>query len=315
MNRLLALIKRELWENRIAFRTTPIALFGLYVVGALMTLFTFGYFDHDFHTLKDAVRYAAQSDPEVRGHVVYLANLGSSTFFSFVLGIVVFFYLLGSLYDDRKDRSILFWKSLPASDTVTLVSKLFTAMWVVPTIFWATYVVTQITLYLIGSLTALWLGENPWTLFVGLGNPFKAWGLVLASYYATAIWSLPVYGWLMLVSSFAPRIPLLFAIIPPAVVAVLQIWIDFLRTFTLRANLGGVIWEWWANSPLLNCCGQEKGVVGPILGIPVTTTFDHTATVGNMLDRLFSMQMLYGLGLAVLFLAAALWLRRRATDN
>ena len=85
-----------------------------------------------------------------------------------------------------------------------------------------------------------------------MANPFKAWGLLLASYYAQAIWALPVYGWLMLVSSFAPRIPLLFALVPPAVFAVLQIWIDFLRTFTLKTNLGGLLWEWFANSPFIS---------------------------------------------------------------
>ncbi|NIV34381.1 MAG: hypothetical protein GWN58_34455, partial [Anaerolineae bacterium] len=74
---------------------------------------------------------------------------------------------------DRKDRSILFWKSLPASDTLTLASKLLTAMFVLPSIFWVAYVITQIALYIITAITVLSVGENPWTLFMGLGNPFK----------------------------------------------------------------------------------------------------------------------------------------------
>src|SRR3546814_20822192 len=44
-----------------------------------------------------------------------------------VLGFVVFFYCLGALYDDRRDRSILFWKSLPVSDASTVLSKVFSA--------------------------------------------------------------------------------------------------------------------------------------------------------------------------------------------
>lgn len=315
MNRLLALMKREYWENRIAFRTTPIVLIGLYIVGVLMTLFTFSHFDHEFHTLKDAIRYISGTDQALRSQVVYLANMGSSSFFTFVLAIVVFFYLLGSLYDDRKDRSILFWKSLPASDTLTMASKLLTAMLVVPTIFWAAWVIALLVIYGIAAVTVLILGENPWTLFMGLGNPFKAWGLMLASYYAQAIWALPVYGWLMLVSAFSPRLPLLFALVPPAVFAVLQIWIDFLRTFTLQTSLGGILWDWWVDSPTINCCGPEGGQVTAVLGVPVTDRFDHAVTIGNMLDRLFSLPMLVGLVVAAAFLAAALWLRSRATDN
>lgn len=315
MNRLLALMQREYWENRVAFRATPIALFGIYMAGALMTLITFNHFDHDFHTLKEAVRYVAGTEEAMRAQAMYLGNMASSGFFTVVLGFVVFFYLLGSLYDDRKDRSILFWKSLPASDTLTLASKLLTAMFVVPSIFWVAYVVTQLALYVIAAITVWTVGENPWTLFMSLGNPFKAWGLVLASFYAQAIWALPVYGWLMLVSSFAPRIPLLFALVPPAIFAVLQIWIDFLRTFTLKTNLGGLLWEWYANSPFITCCDAQQGEVGAMLGIPVTSTFDHAATIGNMLDRLFSIQMFWGLMIAAAFLAAALWLRRRATES
>ena len=123
-----------------------------------------------------------------------------------------------------------------------------------------------------------------------------------------------VYGWLMLVSSFAPRIPLLFALVPPAVFAVLQIWIDFLRTFTLKTNLGGLLWEWFANSPFISV-GENDGGDFVTLGIPLTSTFDHAATLGNMLDRLFSIQMLWGLLIAAVFLASALWLRKRATES
>lgn len=316
MNRLLALMKREFWENKGAFRTTPIVLLGICLAFVFMVLISFNQFDHEFHTLKEAIRHLAMVDESVRSNGIYLLHfVPLNWLFSFVLAVVVFFYLLGSLYDDRKDRSILFWKSLPASDTLTLVSKLLSAMVVVPVMFWLAYVATVILFQIIASITVLSVGENPWTLFLSLGNPFKAWGLVLASYLAQSIWALPVYGWLMLVSAFAPRIPLLFALAPPAVFAILQAWIDFLRTFTLQADLGGLIKEWFINSPIIIWGTENNGAPKPVLGIPVSDTFDHAATLANMLDRLFSMQMLWGLVIAAVFLSAALWLRHRATDN
>lgn len=168
---------------------------------------------------------------------------------------------------------------------------------------------------LIFSVVVLSLGENPWTLLLGLGNPFKGWSMVLLSYLAQSVWALPLYGWLMLVSSFAPRMPLLFAILPPVVIAVLQIWIEFLQTFTLKNNLFGVIGEWFANSPLIMSADDHGDEFAVALGIPLTKTFGHEVTVANMFDRLFSINMLIGLAVAAVFLGAALWLRRRATES
>jgi len=148
---------------------------------------------------------------------MYQGMLGSSVFFTVVMSFVIFFYLLGSLYDDRKDRSILFWKSLPASDTLTVASKLLAAMFIIPAFFLAITIITHVLMAIIGSLMVLGADGNPWSLFLSVVNPFKAWGMIAASYLAQSVWALPLYGWLMLVSAFAPRVPLLFATLPPLV--------------------------------------------------------------------------------------------------
>ena len=315
MNRLAALVKREFWENKGAFRTTPLVFGGILLAAQIMFLITFNHFDNEFQSLKELLLFIAQQDVALRSKVLYEINLSMSVLFSMILGFVVFFYLLGSLYDDRKDRSILFWKSLPASDTLTIGSKLLSAMVVAPLIFWVVYVLTHILIMLLFSAVIVTLGENPWTLLLSLGSPFKAWSLVLTSWLAQAIWALPLYGWLMLVSSFAPRIPLLFAILPPVVLGVLELWIDFLKTFTVSDNLFGLFGKWYANSPLIGSAGDHGNEFGVALGVAITSDFDHQVTVANILDRLFSSQMLINLVVAVVFFGAALWLRRRATES
>jgi ABC-2 type transport system permease protein len=315
MNRLMALVKREFWENKGAFRTTPLVIAGINILLILMFLITFNHFDNEFQSLKELLRFVAQQDVELRDKVLYEINFSMSVIYSMVLAFVVFFYLLGSLFDDRKDRSILFWKSLPASDTLTIGSKLLSAMIVAPLIFWIVYVLTHIVVMLIFSVVILILGENPWTLLLSLGSPFQAWSLVLASYFAQSIWALPLYGWLMLVSSFAPRIPLLFAILPPVVLGLLELWIDFLKTFTINDNLFGLFGHWFANSPLIMSADDHGNEFGVALGIPLTSDFDHQVTISNMVDRLFSIDMLIGLVIAAVFLTATLWLRRRATES
>ncbi len=108
MNRLLALIKREFWENKGAFRTTPLVIGGIFLAAMLMALITFNQFDNEFQSLKELLRFLAQQDAGLRARFLYQSSLEMSVIFSMVLAFVVFFYLLGSLYDDRNDRSILF---------------------------------------------------------------------------------------------------------------------------------------------------------------------------------------------------------------
>jgi hypothetical protein len=139
--------------------------------------------------------------------------------------------------------------------------------------------------------------------------------MIAFSYLATAIWFLPSTAWLLLVSAFSPRVPLLFALLPPILISILQTWIDFLRTFTLDSNLFGLVGEWVSNSPAILTAQVRDGRGMVALGAAITETFDHAVTASNILDRLFSIQMLYGLLISFVFLAGALWFRRRATDN
>jgi ABC-2 type transport system permease protein len=315
MKRMLALLKREYWENKGAFRTTPLVIGGIYIAFLGMSIFTTAHIDSDLYTFREAVRIMGQQSEEFRAHVMYQSLLGSSVFFTFVMSFVILFYLLGSLYDDRKDRSILFWKSLPASDTLTVASKLLAAMVLAPAAFLLVLIVTHIIMAIIGSLMVWGVDGNPWTLFLSVANPFKAWAMIGASYLAQSLWALPVYGWLMLVSAFAPRVPLLFATLPPLVFSILQTWIEFLRTFTLKNNLGTAIGDWFVNSPAILFVKVDNGHGEVSLGFQLTEDFDHAVTFGNMLDRLFSTQMMIGLIVAAVFLAGALWLRHRATDN
>jgi ABC-2 type transport system permease protein len=315
MKRLIALIYREYWENKGALRTTPLVIGGINIVFLLLAMFTTAHIDSDLYTFREGIRILGEQPDALRGSIMYNGMLGSSVLFMVVMSFVVFFYLLGALYDDRKDRSILFWKSLPASDTLTVASKLITAMVLVPLTFLIVIILTHIAMAIIGSLMIMSVDGNPWTLMLSVVNPFKAWAMIAASWFAQSIWALPVYGWLLLVSAFAPRVPLLFATLPPLVFAILQTWLEFLRTFTLKNNIVGVIGNWLFNSPAILTAEVHDGHGEIALGIPLSKDFDHAVTLANILDRLFSVQMLAGLAIAAVFLAGALWFRHRATDN
>ena len=152
-------------------------------------------------------------------------------------------------------------------------------------------------------------------VFPSISAPGVCRGTILLAYIAMAFWALPLYAWLMFVSSFAPRVPLLFAVLPPVVFAVLQIWLKFLQTFTFRDNLFGVIGQWFANAPLITSADEHNGEFTAGLGIPITSDYDHAVTVANIFDRLFSTDMAIGLVVAAVLLSGALWIRHRATDS
>ena len=71
MNRLMALLKREYWENQGAFRTTPLVVGGIYIVLTLMFLITFSHFDNEFQSLKELTRFLSQTDVGLRSEVIY----------------------------------------------------------------------------------------------------------------------------------------------------------------------------------------------------------------------------------------------------
>ncbi|WP_229424965.1 hypothetical protein [Massilia sp. Se16.2.3] len=145
-----------------------------------------------------------------------------------VLPVVAFFYCLAALYDDRRDRSILFWKSLPISDTQTVLSKLATVLVAAPLISIGIAVVTSLVILLLAGLAASYHGLH---LFGAvLTNP----KLYLTPLYLVAmvpvyvLWALPTAGWLMLVSSWAKSKVFLWAVGVPLMTAVLLKWLDYL---------------------------------------------------------------------------------------
>jgi ABC-2 type transport system permease protein len=135
--------------------------------------------------------------------------------------IVLFFYLLDALYAERKDRSILFWKSMPVSDSATVLSKLFTSMVAVPLWVWAVSLVMGLLTFVIIALKVSGTPIAPLGQF-----HFGAWIVLqltlLQNLLLASLWYAPIAGWLLLVSVWAKRAPFLWAVLPPALVMLFE---------------------------------------------------------------------------------------------
>ena len=156
-----------------------------------------------------------------------------------VLAFVMFFYCLGALYDERKDRSVLFWKSLPLSDTQTVLSKVASAVLVAPAIAVAVAVVTMFAFMLLISAVVVLHGGNAWTLIWGPASPLSIIAGHVAWIPVYALWALPTVGWLLLCSVWARSAPFLWAVMVPVFAGVFVSWFKLMDAFNMDAS-----WFW-----------------------------------------------------------------------
>ena len=199
-NRLLFWsVKRELWENR-----------SIYIAPLVVAVFILFSFLFSTTTLSRRINTASPAKQQAIISEPYNAIAGGLIVISFIVGV---FYCLDALHGERRDRSILFWKSLPVSDRTTVLSKAAIPIAVMPAIVLAIIVITQLimfslsTIVLLGkprSLTALWTHMPLIPL----------WIAVLYGQIAIALWHAPIYAWLLFVSGWAKRLAILWAVLP-----------------------------------------------------------------------------------------------------
>jgi ABC-2 type transport system permease protein len=204
MNTYSWLVRREFWENRAIWMVPA-------VIGAALTL----------AALFGRIDIAALTSPEqtraVGGMVLFAFGV---TFFA-VMNIYSTWYLLDCLYADRKDRSVLFWKSLPISDTATVLAKLFTGLIAIPLVYFVAADISTLLMAFIVSVRAHSIfGSVLWQPDLWL----QLQALWLYLIVTTAIWYLPFAGWLIVVSAWAKRAVMLWSVLPPLALYLVERW-------------------------------------------------------------------------------------------
>lgn len=206
----LTLVRRELWEHG-SLVWAPLAMALTIIVVSLVSVMVKTSVDIDLGEDRPL--------PELFGDVEKQRGIFSLVMAGLVLPqllvgfVVVFFYLLDGLFTERRDRSILFWKSLPVSDAKTVLSKLFVALVAVPLWSWALSLVVGLVVF---GVLATQVSGTP---AAGLGTWHGGTWLtvqaaMLGKMAIAALWYLPVAGWLLLVSVLAKRAPFLWATLP-----------------------------------------------------------------------------------------------------
>lgn len=244
------LLRREFWEHKGGFFWAPIVAGGISLLFTVMAIVV---------GLLAARRAASSGQITISGHEsatningldlgvltsqlapqellkfgqgLDLSMLLSASWPFLVLAFVVFFYCLGALYDERKDRSVLFWKSLPLSDTQTVLSKVASAALVAPMLAVAVAILTMLGFMIVLSVVAALYGGNPFTLLWGPSHPLKIIASMLVWIPVYALWAMPTIGWLLLCSAWSRSKPFLWAIMLPLFAGIFVTWFDLMKVF------------------------------------------------------------------------------------
>jgi ABC-2 type transport system permease protein len=203
-------VRRELWENRSIY-IAPLIVAAVQVFGFAIS--TIG--------LADRRRAVLLLDPAHQRAAIEQPYDLAAMMMIFIVFIVGVFYCLDALHGERRDRSILFWKSLPVSDLTTVLSKVTIPLVVLPLISFAITVCVQSIMLLETSIVLIFHGMSPATTWANV-PVFQNCLVLLYGLVAIALWHSPIYGWLLLVSGWARRATFLWAVLPLLAIGIFE---------------------------------------------------------------------------------------------
>jgi ABC-2 type transport system permease protein len=204
-------VRRELMEYRSIY-IAPLAIAGVIVLG-------FGFV---LPRLPETMRHPMLLDlPHQRDTLSQPFDVAAGLIMAASF-IVSFYYALDTLYGERRDRTILFWKSLPVSDLTTVLAKAFVLLLALPLISVAITVVTEAIIFLMSSAVLAANGLSVAALWTQLQPLQTMAGLFYHIVTVHILWYAPMYMWLLLISAWSKRAPLLWALLPPFAIVVFE---------------------------------------------------------------------------------------------
>lgn len=299
----IALIKRELWEHR-AIYVTPL------VVGAIVSLmFLSGQTSFQGENIEIALVSLSNLGDEARATVATAAMLSILVLFALAMSVLAVFYTLDSLYSERKDKSILFWRSIPVTDFETVLSKLLTVVLVIPLVTFAVLVATHLLIGLVVSIFIMVKGASAWHIIWQSTPFFSNWAAMLSMLLGASLWMSPFVGWFLLVSVYTKRMPFLLALLPIAILPMLENKFFesdvFFQAFFVRV----------AEFPLFKDAETLKAMFADD---DLHTLLDSGVSLTALLDfgaYLSSPGLWLGLVVCGLFTTAAIYVRRYRDDS
>jgi ABC-2 type transport system permease protein len=301
-------VRRELWENRSIF-VAPLAVAGVILFGGLVGVLVGPHSKATVHTTTTVVQngstvthsaeLAAAMTPGQRAALAAIPYDFVALALIVTLFIVAVFFSLGALHNERRDRSVLFWKSLPVSDLTTVLSKAIVPLAVLPPVAFVVTFVTQLVMLLMNTASLAAHGKSVadlWTQAPLVSMPL----LVLYALATLTLWWAPVYAWLMLISGWAKRAPFLWAVLPPLFLALAEkiaLGTENVWSLIIYRIMGGF---------------QQAFVVPTQATMKAGTAFPNGLPQLDPGKFVATPALWVGLAVAAALFAACVWLRRRS---
>ncbi|GMR05787.1 MAG: ABC transporter permease [Gammaproteobacteria bacterium] len=322
MHSFTTLLRRELWEHT-SLKGIPLILLAF----VLLANFAFIYLlssspgilnisnGEEVRSLGSYIGVFTQMKPAQQTAIINSTMITTGMIINSVLLIVMFFYLLDSLYGERKDRTILFWKSLPVSNMQTVLSKLAIAVFVIPVIiFFTTALANFITL----GLQSLFFYRNQYAVNL-LWQQTDVTGLSLFSIFLLiqqTIWYFPVMGWLLFCSVWCRKPPIIVAVLIP----VILVFID--SSFMLGTGISEILLERLPLGIMSMQLGNESSLMAYNYSLSEQQLpgFNMSAgisvpSINDILSFLMNVKVWMGLLIGFLFIGMAISLRRWRDDS
>ena len=299
------LAKREVWEHKSLW-IVPIVVACLVVLGSLYGGAALIVAAH--HGLI-TVNNIGSISGDARGGL-HIAMLAMASFFNVVMLFMVWFYLMDSLYADRKDRSVLFWRSMPVSDTATVLSKLFTGMVTAPAFMFVLVVIAEIVAGIIFTIAAGIIGVNLLHEAFYPGTIILTWVVLAFALIQQSLWLLPYWGWFLLCSAWAKKLVLAWAVLIPlgAILIELIMFHSHYLSEGILGHLGrGVV--------LLGGYSASESQSGFNGNFQMFGPPGHSAISFGSVAHMFAVpEMWIGVGIGIIFILGAIWLRRHRSE-
>lgn len=277
-------LKREIWEHKGAVVWTPVAISAVTIVLSIAaSIFA-------LYSLSSVQIAGVKIEGSPDEHALNFVALASAIPFCIAWGFIGFFYSLGALYEDRKDKSVLFWNTLPVHHRDVVLSKFFFASVLGPTLALVGATVTAIVLMGLVSILAMihgqsWVGLFDVSFWKGVAG---LWAL-LPIY---ALWMSPVVAWCLMISAWAKSKPFLWGVGIPMLIAFCS----------------GILFGYGGLSSMIKWVVQRL--------------FAHISALPGLIDGswsdvgsfLMSPSLLGGVVAALAFLAAATWFRAKSLE-
>jgi len=262
------LVRREFWEHRSLW-LAPLAVTALLLASALLT--------HGVAKI-DAGDASEWLDPQVKTNLFALAQWGLTIPHYLVMILLQTFYLLDCLYAERKDRSILFWKSLPVSDSITVLSKLFVGGVALPLGTFVLALVTDVLFTIIWDLRAF-IGQAPDLVLWDTVAFLKTQWVMFLGLIISMLWYAPLLGAFLLASVVVRRNVLMWVTVVPLLAVIIEriaFGTHWLSSF-MRYRTYGVWGDLHVESAILNSLRPVGGGGGVIVSIPEVFDRVHVA--------------------------------------